>query len=400
MSEVMTAPAPRAAAVPGGAATAPAGAPSQRLLSLDVFRGLTIAAMVLVNNPGTWSHVYAPLQHAKWNGWTPTDLIFPFFVYIVGVAMTYSFGKQVARGATRGELLLKAVKRAAVIFALSLAITGFPIAHFPGYELEKIRVMGVLNRIAVAYLVTSGIYVYSRSWKTRATWAAAFLLIYWALMVLVPVPGFGAGVLEPGKNLSNWIDYHVLGAHNYTGTVSWDPEGLLSTMGAIGTCLIGSLVGDWIHAPRSREDTTIGLFVMGTVLLGAGLVWGGAFPINKQIWTSSYVLFCAGFGSILLALCYWAADVKGWTWWTKPFVVFGMNALALYVLSAFVTRLTLAPLVSGPAGPISTKEWFYQTAIVPLFSPINASLAFALFYVLLWLGIMWIFYARKIYIKV
>lgn len=399
MSEVMTAPAPRDAATLGRAAAAPA-LPSQRLLSLDVFRGITIAAMVLVNNPGTWQHVYAPLRHAQWHGWTPTDLIFPFFVYIVGVAMTYSFGKQFARGATRGDLLLKSVKRAAVIFALSLAITGFPIDSFPGYDLADIRVMGVLNRIAVAYLVTAAIYLYSKSWKTRAAWAAAFLLVYWALMVLVPVPGVGSGVLEPGQNLSNWIDLHVLGVHNYQGTKVWDPEGLLSTLGALGTCLIGSLVGDWIRAPRARQDTTIGLFVMGTLLLAAGLIWGGAFPINKQIWTSSYVLFCAGFGSLLLALCYWTADVRGWTWWTKPFVVFGVNALGLYVLSAFFTRLTLAPLLSGPAGPISTKAWFYQTAIVPFFSPINASLAFALLYVLLWLGIMWIFYAKKIYIKV
>ncbi len=398
MTDVLTVPAPARSMAQARVPATPAA--SERLFSLDVFRGLTIASMILVNNPGTWQHVYAPLRHAQWNGWTPTDLIFPFFVYIVGVAMTYSFGKLLARGAGRGELLLKAVKRAAVIFALSLAITGFPINDFPGYDLERIRVMGVLNRIAVAYLVTSVIYLYSRSWKTRATWAAAFLLIYWALMALVPVPGFGAGVLEPGKNLSNWIDLRVLGVHNYQGTTNWDPEGLLSTLGAIGTCLIGSLVGDWIRGRRSREDTTIGLFVLGSLLLAAGLIWGGAFPINKQIWTSSYVLFCAGFGSVLLALCYWTADVKGWTWWTRPFVVFGMNALALYVLSAFVTRLSLAPVIHGAAGPISTKEWFYQTAIVPFFSPINASLAFALFYVLCWLGIMWIFYARKIYIKV
>ncbi len=398
MTDLLTVPAPAASTVARDSGTG--RATSQRLISLDVFRGATIAAMVLVNNPGTWAHVYAPLEHARWHGWTPTDLIFPFFVYIVGVALTYSFAKLMARGVGRRELLLKAVKRSAVIYALSLAITGFPITSFPGYDLGTMRVLGVLNRIAIAYLVTAVIYLYSRSWKTRATWAAALLLAYWALMTLVPVPGVGAGVLEPGKNLSNWIDLQVLGIHNYKGTATWDPEGLLSTMGAIATGLLGSLVGDWIRSRRTREETTVGLFVMGTLLLAAGLVWGGAFPINKQIWTSSYVLFCAGFGSLLLALCYWTIDVRGWTWWTKPFVVFGMNALGLYVLSAFFTRLTLAPVIAGAAGPISSKEWFYQTAIVPFFSPINASLAFALVYVLLWLGIMWIFYAKKIFIKV
>ncbi|HEX9106646.1 MAG TPA: hypothetical protein VF832_05455, partial [Longimicrobiales bacterium] len=167
-----------------------------------------------------------------------------------------------------------------------------------------------------------------------------------------------------------------------------------------GTCLIGTLVGEWIRSRRSREDITIGLFVMGSLLLAGGLIWGGAFPINKMIWTSSYVLFCAGFGSVLLALCYWTADVKGWTWWTKPFVVFGMNALGLYVLSAFVTRLSMAPLLHTATGAISTRSWVFDNIFAPLFSPINASLAFALFYVLLWLGIMWIFYARKIFIKV
>jgi predicted acyltransferase len=382
------------------ATVAASGGSTPRLLSLDVFRGITIAGMVLVNNPGTWSAVYGPLEHAKWHGWTPTDLIFPFFVYIVGVAMTYSFGKQLARGAGRGELLLKSVKRSAVIFALSLAIGGFPMTSFPGYDLTHMRVVGVLQRIAIAYLISSAIYLYTRGWKARVGWVAAFLLGYWALMMLVPVPGVGAGVLEPGKNLSNWIDLQVLGIHNYKGTATWDPEGLLSTMGAVGTCLLGSLVGTWIRAERSQLEKTVGLFVIGNVLLAAGLIWGGAFPINKQIWTSSYVLFTAGFGSVLLALCYWTADVKGWRWWTKPFVVFGMNALGLYVLSAFVTRLTLAPLIHTATGAITTKTWLFDHLFAPFLSPINASLAFAIVYVMVWLGIMWILYNRKIFIKV
>ncbi len=379
-----------------------AGTPSQRLVSLDVFRGITIAGMVLVNNPGDGAHVYTPLEHAAWHGWTPTDLIFPFFVYIVGVAMIFSFGKLLERGATRGELMLKAVKRSAMIYAMGLAIVGFasPQGLFQGYHLEQMRILGVLERIAIAYLAASAIYLYTKSWKSRAIWAAAILVAYWALMVLVPVPGVGAGVLEPGKNLSNWIDQRVIPPqHVWPETTPWDPEGILSTMGAIGTCLIGVLVGQWIRSRRSQEDRTIGLFVLGTVLLAAGLVWGGAFPINKKIWTSSYVLFTGGFASIVLALCYWTADVKGWRWWTRPLVVFGTNALALYVLSGIGERL-ITWVVPSPNPHMKLMEWLYATAFAPFFTPINASLAWAIFYVLVWLGIMWVFYAKKIFIKV
>ena len=379
-----------------------AGPTTQRLLSLDVFRGITIAGMVLVNNPGNWEHVYVPLEHAQWHGWTPTDLIFPFFVFIVGVAMTFSFGKLLERGATRGELMLKAVKRSAMIYAMGLAINGFtsPEGFFQGYHLEQMRILGVLERIAIAYLVASAIYLYTKSWKTRAIWVAAILLTYWALMVLVPVPGVGAGVLEPGKNLSNWIDQRVIPTqHVWPETKPWDPEGILSTMGAIGTCLIGLLVGQWIRSDRSQQDRAIGLFVMGTVMLAVGLIWGGAFPINKKIWTSSYVLFTGGFACVFLALCYWVADVKGWRWWTRPFVVFGTNALALYVLSGLAERL-IAWVVPSPNPNMKLMEWLYTTGFAPVFSPINASLAWAIFYVLVWLGIMWMFYAKKIFIKV
>ncbi len=400
MSVVTTAAEPRSEVSPPPPLAS--ATPPQRLLSLDIFRGITIAGMVLVNNPGDWEHVYTPLEHARWNGWTPTDLIFPFFVFIVGVAMTFSFGKLLERGGTRGELMLKAVKRSAMIFAMSLAIVGFtsPEGFFQGYHLESMRILGVLQRIAIAYLVASAIYLYTKSWKSRALWAAAILLGYWALMTLVPVPGVGAGVLEPGKNLSNWIDQRVIPPqHVWAEDRPWDPEGILSTMGGIGTCLIGVLVGQWIRSERSQEDRTIGLFVMGSILLAVGLIWGGAFPINKKIWTSSYVLFTGGFACTFLALCYWAADVKGWRWWTKPFVVFGTNALALYVLSGMAER-ALSWVVPSPNPNMKLVEWLYKTAFAPVFSPINASLAWALFYVLAWLGIMWVFYNRKIFIKV
>ncbi|MBX6363937.1 MAG: DUF5009 domain-containing protein [Gemmatimonadetes bacterium] len=388
---------PRTAAPVASPAAPVAGAPPQRLLSLDVFRGITIAAMVLVNNPGDWGHVYAPLEHAKWNGWTPTDLIFPFFVYIVGVAMTFSFGKMQQRGASRADLVAKVLKRAAIIFGLSLAIQGFP-----KYDLAHIRVMGVLQRIALAYLAASLIYLNTRTWRAWAGWAAGLLLLYWALMMLVPVPGLGAGWLEPGKNLAAWIDYRVLTpAHMWAESKTWDPEGLLSTIPAIATCLLGVLTGAWLRSPRTAEEKVIGLFVGGTLGLALGLIWGGVFPINKSIWTSSYVLFTGGFAAVCLALCYWTADVKGWRWWTKPFVVYGVNALALYVLSAFVGRLLIYVIkVPTPAGPVALKTWLYTHLFAPFFSPINASLAWALTYVLVWLGAMWVLYRQRIFIKV
>ncbi|HET9984040.1 MAG TPA: DUF5009 domain-containing protein [Longimicrobiales bacterium] len=396
MTDILeTTPRPAAVGAPSALPTAPAG--PRRLLSLDVFRGITIASMVLVNNPGDWGHIYAPLEHAKWNGWTPTDLIFPFFVYIVGVAMTFSFGKLVERGASKPDLFFKVLKRAAIIFGLSLAIQGFP-----AYDFSHIRVMGVLQRIAVAYLAASMIYLNTRTWKARAGWTAGLLLLYWALMLLVPVPGIGAGWLEPGKNLSAWIDYHVLTPpHMWAESKTWDPEGLLSTIPAIATCLLGVLTGEWLRAKRSAEEKVIGLFVAGTLGLALGLIWGGAFPINKSIWTSSYVVFTGGFAAVCLALCYWTVDVKGWRGWTKPFVVYGVNALALYVLSAFVGRLIIFVIkVPTATGPVALKTWLYTHLFAPFFSPINASLAWALAYVLVWLGAMWVLYRQRIFIKV
>ena len=218
-----------------------AARPTQRLLSLDVFRGLTIAAMLLVNNPGTWSHVYPPLEHAEWNGWTPTDLVFPFFLFIVGIATALSLGALRDAGGGRAEVFRKAFARAAIIFGLGLLLQGFP--H---YDLPHLRIPGVLQRIAIAYLLTA-IVVLLTGVRGQVLTLLGLLLGYWTLMTLVPVPGFGRGVLEPEKNLSNWLDFRLLGVnHVWHETRTWDPEGLLSTMGAVASVLCGVLAGHWI----------------------------------------------------------------------------------------------------------------------------------------------------------
>jgi predicted acyltransferase len=388
------------------AATAPVAAPPEarpltppaRLASLDVFRGLTIAGMLLVNNPGTWSQIYGPLRHAEWHGWTPTDLVFPFFLFIVGVAMTFSYGKLLERGAGRRELIWKAFKRSAILFGIGLFLHGFP-----SYNFSTIRIPGVLQRIALASFLATIPVVFTRA-RGRAITAGVLLLGYWAIMTLVPVPEFGAGVLEPGKDLGAYVDRAVFGtAHLWKQSKTWDPEGLLSTIPAVGTVLLGVLVGHWVRAGHAPRRMLGGLVVMGVVFTLLGSAWGVVFPINKSLWTSSYTLFTAGLGSLTLAACYWLVDVKGYRRWALPFTVFGTNAIAAFFLSTFGARLMgLIKVAAGPEGKeIALQAAIYRSTFVPAFSaPKNASLAFALCYVLLWLGVMAILYRKRIFIKV
>jgi predicted acyltransferase len=372
-------------------ATSPA-----RLASLDVFRGMTIAGMLLVNNPGTWSAVYPPLRHAEWHGWTPTDLIFPFFLFIVGVAMTFSFATLRERGIDNGALLRKAAKRSLILFVLGLLLHGFPNY----FELSTLRIPGVLQRIALAYLGATLIVLYLKPhWQVVA--AAGLLLGYWALQTLVPVPGVGAGVLEPGQDLGAYIDRLVFTeAHLWSQARTWDPEGLLSTLPAVGTVLCGVFAGYWLRAPRPAT-TKAGLLVLaGAVGLSAGVLWGVWFPINKPLWTSSYVLFTAGFAAIVLAACYWTVDVKRWRWWAMPFTIYGMNAIAAFFLSGLFARLLTLIRVPSGEGAVTLKGWIFNNLYLNWASPINASLAYAISFVLLWLGIMWLFYRRGIFIRV
>lgn len=364
-----------------------------RLVSLDAFRGLTIAGMLLVNNPGSWSAIHPPLQHAAWHGWTPTDLIFPFFLFIVGVAMTFSFAARAARGDDRRTLMVNAARRAAVLFGLGLLLHGFP-----NYlDLSDLRIPGVLQRIALAYLLASAIVLHlARNAQVAA--AAGLLIGYWAVMMLVPVPGGSAGVLQPGLDIGAWIDRAVFGEeHLWSQARTWDPEGLLSTVPAVATVLLGVFTGGWLRSERTAAVKTVGLFLAGNAGLVIGLMWHPLFPINKNLWTSSYVVFTAGMACHVLAVCYWLIDVKGHTRWARPFVIFGVNAIAAFFLSGLFARLLT--MIPAPGGT-TLKGFIYQTIFTPLLSPVNASLAYAIAFVLLWLGIMTVFYRNRIFIKV
>lgn len=364
-----------------------------RLLSLDVFRGITIAGMILVNNPGTWSAVYGPLRHAEWHGWTPTDLIFPFFLFIVGAAIALAFARRIESGSTKADLYQKIARRSLIIFALGLLMNGFPF-----FDLSKIRIPGVLQRIAVCYLLASLIFLWT-SWRGQVIAAALLLVGYWALMMHVPVPGIGAGNLSKQWNLAAYIDRALLAGHLYTP--DYDPEGILSTIPAIATTLFGALAGQWLQSDRAPRRKAAGLFVAGIAGLISGWIWNAWFPINKPLWTSSYVLFTAGAALLLLGLCYWVIDIKGYKAWSKPFVIFGVNALAVFVLSSLVAKIMVILEVTRADGSRTTlKAFIYDHLFARWASPANASLAFAICYVLFWLGVMAIFYRRRIIIKV
>jgi predicted acyltransferase len=370
---------------------------SSRLTSLDAFRGATIAAMILVNNPGSWSHVYAPLRHAQWHGWTPTDLIFPFFLFIIGVAMPISFGKRLARGDSKLELVKHVIRRSLIIFGLGLFMAAFPKVWA---NWDTLRIMGVLPRIAVVYLFASLLYL---ALDRRGRWVAvaALLLLYWALMTLVYVPGVGPANLTPEGNLGAYLDRLILGQQHLWRGDPWDPEGLLSTLPAIVTTLLAIFIGEWLLSDRLQKQKVVGLLVAGLIGVVIGTLWGKVFPINKSLWTSSYVVFTAGMASLLLAIFYWAIDVRGWTAWSKPFVVYGMNAIAVFVLSGLLTRtLGRWRVPAGDGTTTSMYNWIYTHVFASWAGPLNGSLAFAISYILFWLVLMWILYRRRIFIKI
>lgn len=370
---------------------------SARLLSLDVFRGLTIAAMILVNNPGTWSAIYSPLEHAAWHGWTPTDLIFPFFLFIVGVSIALALGKKVETGGVTTAVYLKIFRRAALIFLLGLFLAGFPF-----FDLTTLRIPGVLQRIAVCYLAASLVFVRT-NWRAQAALAVALLFVYWALMTLIPVPGCEITTIDDKAcNLAAYIDRAVFGAnHIWRQAKVYDPEGILSTVPAISTALAGVLTGQWLRANRSDLEKAGGMFFAGVSLVAIGWAWNFFFPINKALWTSSYVVFSAGMALCLLAFCFWLVDIKGCKAWTKPFVIFGVNALALYVFSGLLAKTLGIIKVNGANGnQISLQKYIFDNIFAPLAAPINASLLYAVTYILLWLFLMWLLYRKQIFIKV
>lgn len=366
--------------------------PSERLLSLDVFRGITIAGMILVNSPGNET-AYAPLEHAEWHGWTPTDLIFPFFVFIVGVSSVFSLTKRMERGEPKGQLVRQIAQRTLIIFGLGLLLNGFPY-----YHLSTLRIPGVLQRIALCYFCSAVLFLTTRI-ETQATILGALLIGYGLLMTLVPVPGFGVGNLTKEGNLAAYVDRLLLSGHMYRKV--YDPEGLLSTLPAIATGLLGNLTGWWLRFAQAPTQKTGGLGLIGIVAAIMGWIWGRWFPINKALWTSSYVLFTGGLGMIFLAICYWVIEMRGWRGWSKPFEIFGLNAIAAYVLHILFLKLQNLWHISRMNGKPGNLRIFITDHLFGTWtSPQTGSLLYAVAYTLFWLAILSVLYRKKIFIKI
>jgi len=377
-----------------------------RLVSLDVFRGMTIAGMVLVNNPGTWSAIHSPLAHAEWHGATPTDLVFPFFLFIVGISITLALGKRVAVGGINREIYLKIIRRALIIFALGLFMAAFPFYNFTTGEwlnVSTLRIMGVLQRIGVCYLVASLIFIRT-NWKQQTVIAVALLMLYWALMTLINVPNCEITTFNDKTcNLAAYLDRLILTEnHIWKSSKVFDPEGILSTLPAIATTLAGVLCGHWLRSKKDDNEKVAAMFFFGVVLTAIGWAWSFWFPLNKSLWTSSYVVYTAGLALCFLGFCYWLVDIKGYRKWAKPFVIFGVNALALFVFSGLMAKLLgIIKFTAGAEGkPVSLQKWIFDSLYLPLASPINASLMYAISFILLWLFLMWLLYRKRIFIKI
>mgnify|MGYP006278113509 CR=1 FL=1 len=438
---------------------------SERLMSLDVFRGMTIAGMVLVNNPGSWGHLYRPVGHAKWHGWTPTDLIFPFFLFIVGVAMTFSFDKRIAKGQSRLRLFEQVCRRTIILFLLGLILAGLPwgsfldwsrwrlifpyigfiiglgflfadepplapgktkaakirkiiggffligstawflvdLPYFQNYQTNEragllIRVPGVLQRIAICYFFTS-IIIFFTGVKGRIAWALGLIVVYWLIVKLVHAPaGYDVPVTGREGLLHDWIDRLALGRHVYSERP--DPEGILSTIPAIATTLAGVLCGNWLKTDNDKKEKCLGLFFMGIILTVTGIWLSYGFPINKKIWSSSYVVFTAGMALLFLGTCFYLIDIKQRKKWTYPFMVFGTNPIFIFVASAIFARVTYMIRVPHGEDIVTLKRWIFLNLQDLLEVPKAASLTFAVSYVIFWFLIMIPFYRKKIFIKI
>ena len=392
--------------------------PRERLVSLDVFRGITIAGMLLVNNPGTWSAIYPPLEHAAWNGWTPTDVIFPFFLFIVGITTHLSITSRRERGDTDGALVGQILRRGALIFLLGFLMSIFPfyqwgtIEGMPNpsildrivYRWEHVRILGVLQRIGLVY-IAAGLLSIRTTLKQQVVILAALLYGYWFAMTLIPIPGKTIGALlldKPSETLAAHLDRAILGLnHIWSGSVTYDPEGPFSTIPAIGTAMLGIFAGRWIRQPRPLIERIAGLFAVGCIGMVVGLMWSWSFPINKNIWTSSYVIFTAGMACATLATIMWIVDWLSIRGWTKPFVIYGMNPIVAFVGSGVLARCiyTLWKVqYDGKPTPIETV--IYKTVFEPWFEPRNASLAMAIATVVFWFAILAWMYRKKLFLKV
>jgi predicted acyltransferase len=374
-----------------------------RLLSLDILRGLTIAFMILVNNNGSEAHAYWPLKHAAWNGFTPTDLVFPTFLFLVGISTVYSTAARLAQGATRESLFLHVLRRAIILYLLGLVVNSFPFFH-----VHTMRFYGVLPRIAICYLIVASLYLLNPGWRSKAAVAIAALVGYWILMRFVPVPGFGIPthdipLLDRDANLTAWLDRQIFSAsHLYERTR--DPEGLLSTIPALATAILGLLTGIWLRTLRPLKERAVGIAMAGIsgVLLGG--LWNLTFPINKKLWTSSYVLFAGGLSLLLLALCLLIVDLRDKTpsgsahsRFLSPFLVFGTNAIAAYVFSELL-QSTLSSF--HPRQGINLQQMLYGSIADIIPNQAFASLLYSIgFVIICWIPIS-VLYRRSIFIKI
>ncbi|MBK8977352.1 MAG: DUF5009 domain-containing protein [Planctomycetes bacterium] len=387
-------------------------APRERLLALDAFRGATIAAMILVNNPGTWSAIYPPLEHAAWHGWTPTDLIFPFFLWIVGVAITLSLGRRAEAGAARGPLLRKIAVRTLWLVGLGLflsalggvlpALLGLG-ARSLGDAFAHWRFPGVLQRIGVCYAVTATAFLLLP--RRALPWLCGALLVgYHLLLTQVPVPGHAAPDLDDkAGTIASWVDLQVFGpGHIWLQARVYDPEGLLSTLPAIGTCLFGVFAGGLVRSTAALEQRVLRLFVHGSLLVVLGYVWSLALPINKALWTSSYAALTAGQAACALALCLYACDVRGIRRWAAPLRIYGVNPITVFVGSGVLARV-LGWIDVGTRGgrTVTARSWLYDEVWAAWLGPGElASLAYALTWVLGWLAVLWVMDRRGIHLKI
>jgi predicted acyltransferase len=380
----------------------------ERFLSIDVLRGITIAFMIMVNNnggPGSWRF----MNHAAWNGLTPTDLVFPTFVFVVGASVVFATESRLAKGATRAQLAWHTLRRAVILFALGVVVNGFPF-----FELDHLRFYGVLQRIAVCYLVVGLFYLWDQRVWTKVAALVALLLGYWVLVRWVAVPGAGVPgrdipFLDPDMNIVAWVDRHLMPGHlyeNWTTHNLRDPEGLLSDIPAIGTVLMGLLTGLWLRTTRTAAAKTQGLAVATLVCLSLGYVWAMGFPLNKKMWTSSYVLVAAGYSLAVLTAAFWAVEVRGWgkgksKGWAWPWLVFGSNAIVAYMVSELLaSTLGVIAIPSAPGFQATLESFLFQNIFAHIPNPHWAAFAYSFSFTAVCFIPVWILYRKKIFVKV
>lgn len=354
--------------------------------------------MLLVNNPGTWNAIYPPLEHAPWHGWTPTDLIFPFFLLIVGITTELSLDRRAAAGAGDRAIRLWIIRRGALIVLCGLVLAAFPF--FPPTRFTQIRIPGVLQRIGICYAL-GGLLAWRRSSRTVALVGAALLVGYWAALTLIHIPGQAETTLDvPDQTLAAYVDRLLLQGHLWSASKTWDPEGPLSTIPAVVTGLLGILAGRWVNRPNPLPDRLNGLFASGAVLATAGLAWNWVFPINKNLWTSSYVVFSAGVALLVLATISWLIDIHRIRRWARPLATFGQNPLVAFLGSGAMARTMGLVLIDVAGQPVSVKEAIFARAFASWLAPIDASLLFAVSFVVTWYLILLVFERRGWIVKI